>query len=161
MDFDPSSATSLLDLQPDIPRGDDHDLQNPCLSNLHRSIFSFPSSESSGKNCSPGGGVVDEPVTAAAGPEELAAAGVTGILFFSHGSSPDGLTFLLLLPVFSLLRRRRRRPTLNCEETGATDTAGPHGARGRVRRRRNDEVEVRTEVEVDCGIGDTELGLEL
>jgi len=68
MDFDPSSATSLLDLQPDIPRGDDHDLQNPCLSNLHRSIFSFPSSESSGKNCSPGGGVVDEPVTAAAGP---------------------------------------------------------------------------------------------
>ena len=101
MDFDPSSATSLLDLQPDIPRGDDHDLQNPCLSNLHRSIFSFPSSESSGKNCSPGGGVVDEPVTAAAGPEELAAAGVTGILFFSHGSSPDGLTFLLLLPVFS------------------------------------------------------------
>ena len=101
MDFDPSSATSLLDLQPDIPRGDDHDLQNPCLSNLHRSIFSFPSSESSGKNCSPGGGVVDEPVTAAAGPEELTAAGVTGILFFSHGSSPDGLTFLLLLPVFS------------------------------------------------------------
>jgi len=88
MDFDPSSATSLLDLQPDIPRGDDHDLQNPCLSNLHRSIFSFPSSESSGKNCSPGGGVVDEPVTAAAGPEELTAAGVTGILFFSHGSSP-------------------------------------------------------------------------
>merc|ERR1711884_779502 len=53
-------------------------LQNPCLSNLHRSIFSFPSSESSGKNCSPGGGVVDEPVTAAAGPEELTAAGVTG-----------------------------------------------------------------------------------
>ena len=158
MDFDPSSATSLLDLQSDIPLGDDHDLQNPCLSNLHRSIFSFPSSESSGKNCSPGGGVVDEPVTAAAGPEELTAAGVTGILFFSHGSSPDGLTFLLLLPVFSLLRRRR--PTLNCEETGATDTAGPHGARGRVRRQ-NDEVEVRTEVEVDCGIGDTELGLEL
>jgi len=71
MDFDPSSATSLLDLQPDIPLGGDHDdqidLQNPCLSNLHRSICSFPS-ESSGKNCSPGGGDVDEPVSAAAGP---------------------------------------------------------------------------------------------
>ena len=163
MDFDPSSATSLLDLQPDIPLGGDHDdqidLQNPCLSNLHRSICSFPS-ESSGKNCSPAAATLTNQCPPRPAHTELAAAGATGILFFSRGSSPDGLTFLLLLPVFSLLRRRRRRPTLNCEETGATDTAGPHGARGRVRRQ-NDEVEVRTEVEVDCGIGDTEHGLEL
>merc|ERR1719277_662287 len=186
MDFDPSSATSLLDLQPDIPRSRRRRPRPRWISILLLLpvflIFNRTSPAATTMICKthacqtcidqyflfPVVKVVERiapPVAVSLTNQwpprpahtELAAAGATGILFFSHGSSPDGLTFLLLLPVFSLLRRR---PTLNCEETGATDMAGPHGARGRVRRR-NDEVEVRTEVEVDCGIGDTELGLEL
>lgn len=110
---------------------DETNLQTPCLSNLKRSIFCFPviveveetiavkvhpprrrrrsRRRTSGRRGRPAMSSQPRgPLASSSSPKD---------------HPPTGITFLLLLPVFSLLyRRRRRRPTLHCEET---DEPGP------------------------------------